>query len=240
MIVAKGTHFDREIITEGGVFLIDKPLTWTSFDVVNKFRNLLRKAFDTKKIKVGHAGTLDPLATGLLIICVGKKTKEIELYQGLPKVYSGTITFGAVTPTFDCESDISEVFEYQHIDDNELEKTLKIFEGEITQVPPIYSAVKIAGTSSYHLARRGVEVTLTPRPITIYKFRNLGWVPPVLSFDVTCSKGTYIRSLANDVGKSLRSGAYLSALRREQIGDYNVHSAWSIDDLVQRLQNLTF
>ncbi|MEZ4912320.1 MAG: tRNA pseudouridine(55) synthase TruB [Saprospiraceae bacterium] len=238
MIISKGSTFDGNILEGGGVFLIDKPLTWTSFDVVNKLRNLIRKSFNVKKVKVGHAGTLDPLASGLLIVCMGKKTKDIESYQGLPKIYTGTMTFGATTPTYDSESEITEISDYQPIALEALEKVMQDFLGEQLQVPPIYSAVKIGGTSSYHLARRGVEVTLSPRKVTIYRFECLHWDDPILNFLVECSKGTYIRSLAHDLGKQMKSGAYLSSLRREQIGEYDVKYAWTMDELIYHFTNM--
>ena len=238
MIINKHSTIDTSIVEEGAVLLIDKPLTWSSFDVVNKIRLSLKHAFGIKKIKVGHAGTLDPLATGLLIVCIGKKTKTIDLYQNLEKTYSGVITFGAETPSFDAESDISATYPTQHIDDALIKDAIGSFTGDILQKPPIFSAIKIKGTSSYTLARKGKEVELSPRPITIYDFQCIDYTEPNLHFSITCSKGTYIRSIAHDFGKFLNSGGFLSALSRDAIGPYKLEDALSITEFQSALQQL--
>lgn len=214
-----------EEIQEGKVFLIDKPLDWTSFDVVNKIRWNIRKTYDLKKIKVGHAGTLDPKATGLLIICTGKFTKKIESIQAESKVYTGKIKLGASTPTYDTESEENHFYSTEHITEELIRQTVQKFIGEIDQLPPIHSALKVEGKRMYELARAGVEVTVKPRRITIYDFKITKIEMPFVSFEVHCSKGTYIRSLAYDFGKALESGGYLSALRRTKIGEFSVEDA---------------
>lgn len=224
---------------EGVVILIDKPLEWTSFDVVNKIRFKLKYALGVKKIKVGHAGTLDPLASGLLIICTGKMTKQIDQLQGLPKVYSGTITLGATTPTYDAEVEPTEFFPTKHINPTLIKEVSQHFVGAIEQIPPIFSAVKIKGKSAYTLARRGVEVELKSRLIEITKFDILDFNLPILPFICACSKGTYIRSLAHDFGKALDSGAYLSSLRRESIGAYNVSDALTLEEALGMIEKVT-
>jgi len=210
---------------EGRVLLIDKDLKWTSFDVVRKTRGILK----TKK--VGHAGTLDPLATGLLIICAGKKTKKINEYQDLEKEYTGTFTLGAVTPSFDMETEVSERFETSHIDEELIKKASGKFTGTIEQVPPIYSAIQVDGVRLYKHARAGRKVNIEPRKVTVHEFEITDIDIPTVSFRVVCSKGTYIRSLASDFGKALDSGAYLSSLRRTRIGPYKVSEALTIDQL---------
>lgn len=214
-----------EEIQEGKVFLIDKPLDWTSFDVVNKIRWNIRKAYNLKKIKVGHAGTLDPKATGLLIICTGKFTKRIDEIQAESKVYTGTIKLGVTTPTYDTESEENQRFPIEHITGELIQQATQKFIGEIDQLPPAHSAVKVDGKRLYELARAGKEVELKPRRISIYDFRITKIEIPFLEFEVHCGKGTYIRSLANDFGKSLKSGAYLTELRRTKIGEFSVENA---------------
>ncbi len=220
----------------GALLLVDKPKTWTSFDVVNKIRYTLRKALGIKKIKVGHAGTLDPLATGLLLICTGKYTKQIDGLQALFKTYTGTIKLGATTPSYDAELEEDQQFEVKHIDQEELGKARIQFLGEIEQMPPIYSAVKIKGVAAYKKARAGKEVKLKARNITIHHFELTKIDMPFVDFEVACSKGTYIRSLAHDFGKALQSGGYLTALRRTQIGDYKIEDAWVLSDLIQHIE----
>jgi len=214
-----------EQIQNGTIFLIDKPLDWTSFDVVNKIRWNIRKSYDLKKIKVGHAGTLDPKATGLLIICTGKLTKRIDEIQAESKVYTGTIKLGATTPTYDTESEEDETFPIEHISEEMIRQTAKQFIGEIEQFPPAHSAVKVDGRRLYELARAGKEVELKPRRISIYEFRISKIEMPSVEFEVRCGKGTYIRSLAHDFGKALNSGGYLTELRRTKIGDFSVENA---------------
>lgn len=216
----------------GAVLLIDKPLEWTSFDVVNKIRSRIRYGLGIKKIKVGHAGTLDPLATGLLIVCTGKLTKEIDSLQAMIKKYSGTITLGATTPTCDSEFEPDAHFPTAHITPELIDQHRKSFIGTIEQVPPIYSAIKVNGQKAYQLARKGDEVEMKPRKIEIYDFEIASIEMPTLTFSCTCSKGTYIRSLARDFGLSLNSGAYLSSLRRESIGDFSVNDAFKIEEIV--------
>ncbi|MDO6803909.1 tRNA pseudouridine(55) synthase TruB [Wenyingzhuangia sp. 1_MG-2023] len=218
---------------EGQVLLIDKPLHWTSFQVVNKLRWVIKQHYGIKNIKVGHAGTLDPLATGLLILCTGKFTKKIETYQAQHKEYTGTITLGATTPSYDLETEIDENFPTEHITENMIHETTKQFVGEIDQVPPIFSAIKKEGKRLYELAREGKTTEIKSRKITISEFEITQIDFPNVHFKVACSKGTYIRSLAFDFGKSLNSGSYLSALRRTKIGDFNVDNAMSVNEFLQ-------
>ncbi|MGI8600920.1 MAG: tRNA pseudouridine(55) synthase TruB [Chitinophagaceae bacterium] len=209
---------------QGKVLLINKPLRWTSFDVVRKVRYL------TKTKKVGHAGTLDPLATGLLIVCTGKFTKRIKEFMAQEKEYTGTITLGAVTPTYDLESEPQDFKEYHHITEEELHKTTASFIGQIAQVPPIHSAIKKEGKRVYELARKGEEVILEPRKVTISEFMITKIELPVVYFKVVCSTGTYIRSLANDYGEKLGCGGYLSSLCRTRIGSYLLLDAVSMEE----------
>jgi len=219
----------------GQVILIDKPLQWTSFQVVNKLRWAIRKAYKIKKIKVGHAGTLDPLATGLLIICTGKMTKQISTFQSQTKTYTGTITLGGTTPSYDLETEIATTLPIEHISSDLIHSTVKQFIGEIDQLPPIFSAIKKDGKRLYEHARSGEAVDIKPRKITIETFKITKIEMPKLAFTVVCSKGTYIRSLAHDFGKALNSGAHLSALRRTKIGNYSVENALSIEDFMHSL-----
>ncbi|MDT8346691.1 MAG: tRNA pseudouridine(55) synthase TruB [Flavobacteriaceae bacterium] len=212
---------------EGEVLLIDKPLAWTSFQAVNKVRWVIKKTFGLKNIKVGHAGTLDPLATGLLILCTGKETKNIQQYQGLTKEYTGSFFIGATTPSFDLETEIDQRFSSEHIDLSLLKSTAACFLGEQLQKPPIFSAIKKDGKRLYEHARKGDSVEITPRKIIIESFEITNYQQHLAEFRVRCSKGTYIRSLAVDFGKALNSGAYLSALRRTKIGDFEVKNAMS-------------
>ena len=216
--------------------MIDKPLKWTSFQVVNKIRWHIRKTFDIKKIKVGHAGTLDPLATGLLIICTGKMTKQIEKFQAQTKGYSGTITLGSSTPSYDLETAIHQQFTTQHITKPLILKAAKEFEGEIMQYPPLYSALKKEGKRLYEFARAGKEVSISARQINVYSFKINDIKNLEVDFQIKCSKGTYIRSLAHDFGNALKSGGHLSALRRTSIGDFSVNDAMSIEDFIQSLK----
>jgi tRNA pseudouridine55 synthase len=222
----------------GGVtFLINKPLEWTSFDVVKKLRNAIKKRLGVKKIKVGHAGTLDPLATGLLIICVGKHTKKIREYQELPKTYSGTIKLGAVTKSYDRETEEEEIKSVDHLKREEIVAASQEFMGEILQKPPLYSALKREGQRLYKIARRGETVTLPPRAVIIYEFELTAIDLPELTFRVKCSKGTYIRSLAYDLGQKLGVGGYLTSLSRDAIGEYEKEKAFSIDELVDEIRD---
>ncbi|HCP40726.1 MAG TPA: tRNA pseudouridine(55) synthase TruB [Cryomorphaceae bacterium] len=212
-------------IKAGQVLLVDKPLEWTSFQAVAKIRYTLQKELDLKKLKVGHAGTLDPLATGLLIICVGKKTKEISSYMGQLKEYVAEITFGGTTPSYDLESEIDTKFPTEHIDCAAIEAVLPKFTGDIQQYPPIFSAIKRGGVRIYEKARAGEEVVVEPRSITINELEICSFENNVLSLRVRCGKGTYIRSLAHDLGKALKSGAHLSGLRRTKIGNFEADGA---------------
>lgn len=220
----------------GQILLIDKPLEWTSFQAVNKIRWHIRKRFDIKKIKVGHAGTLDPLATGLLIICTGKQTKNIHQYQGQVKEYTGTFTIGATTPSYDLESEINETFSTAHITDERIHETTRQFLGTLQQRPPIFSALKKDGKRLYEIARKGETVDIPTREIVINEFDITKINGNNINFRVVCSKGTYIRSLAFDFGKALDSGAHLSALRRTKIGEFSVDEAVSIEKFIETLK----
>jgi tRNA pseudouridine55 synthase len=211
---------------EGQVILIDKPLTWSSFQAVNKLKYVLKRNFDLpKKFKIGHAGTLDPLATGLLIICTGKFTKKITEIQAQTKEYTGTITVGATTPSYDLETEVNATFSTNQITSELVIETTKQFIGEIDQKPPVFSAIKKDGVRMYEHARAGEEVEMASRKTTIYEFEITRCELPEIDFRVTCSKGTYIRSLAYDFGLALQSGGYLSVLRRTKIGDFDVANA---------------
>lgn len=211
---------------EGRVLLIDKPLEWTSFDVVRKIRNLI------KIKKVGHAGTLDPLATGLLIVCTGRFTKKINEFMAQEKEYTGAITLGATTPTYDLESEPENFTSTEDITKELIDETTKKFTGEILQIPPVHSAIKQKGKPVYLMARKGIDVVLEPRKITIKKFEITSIEMPVVSFKVVCTTGTYIRSLANDFGTALGCGGYLSELRRTRIGNFRVNDAMSIEEFI--------
>ena len=224
-----------EDFKSGQVLLIDKPLNWTSFQVVNKLRWHIKKSFNIKKIKVGHAGTLDPLATGLLVICTGKQTKQINTYQGQIKEYTGTFTLGATTPSYDLETQINATFATDHISEDLLNKTTKEFLGDIQQKPPIFSAIKKDGKRLYELARKGETTEIQSRTVSILEFEITRVNLPNVEFRVVCSKGTYIRSLANDFGAAINSGAHLSALRRTKIGDFSVNNAQTIEDFITEL-----
>lgn len=219
-----------EEILEGQVILVDKPLTWSSFQAVNKLKYALKRELGLpKKFKIGHAGTLDPLATGLLIICTGKFTKRITEIQGQPKEYTGTFKLGATTPSYDLETEIDENFSINHINETLINQILPQFLGEIDQKPPVFSAIKKDGIRMYEHARAGVEMEMESRKTTIHEFEITRIDLPEVDFRVVCSKGTYIRSLANDFGKALESGAHLTVLRRTKIGDYSVENAVSPD-----------
>ena len=216
---------------EGRVLLIDKPLDWTSFDVVRKIRNTIQIR------KVGHAGTLDPLATGLLIVCTGKFTKKINEYMAQEKEYTGNITLGATTPTYDLESEPQDIKSLEGISEEMIQKATEQFRGEIMQMPPIHSAIKQKGKPVYLMARKGLDVVLEPRKITIKEFEITHIDLPVITFKVVCTTGTYIRSLAHDFGAALGCGGYLSSLRRTRIGDYLAADALSIEDFVKSATN---
>ncbi|MCK0130065.1 tRNA pseudouridine(55) synthase TruB [Flavobacteriaceae bacterium F08102] len=220
---------------QGQVILIDKPLNWTSFQVVNKLRWIIKQQFNLKKIKVGHAGTLDPLATGLLILCTGKFTKKIDTFQAQQKEYTGRIVLGATTPSYDLESAIDAHYPTDHITLDLIENTLKKFRGEIDQKPPKFSALKKNGKRLYDMARAGEEIEIPSRKVTIHEFEITEFTSMNLDFRVVCSKGTYIRSLAHDFGKALHSGGHLSMLRRTKIGTYSVENAQQIEEFIASL-----
>ena len=224
-----------EAFLSGQVLLIDKPLHWTSFQVVNKLRWEIRQAFNIKKIKVGHAGTLDPLATGLLVVCTGKMTKQIDRFQGQIKEYTGTIVLGSTTPSYDLETEIDNTFPTSHLSTPLIKETSNQFIGEIEQLPPIFSAIKKEGKRLYEYARAGEKVTIKSRKITIEDFEITKVNHLNVHFRVVCSKGTYIRTLAHDFGQALNCGGHLSALRRTRIGDFSVTDALTINDFIQSL-----
>ena len=235
----------EEDFKSGQVLLIDKPLQWTSFQAVNKLRWAIRQAFSIKKIKVGHAGTLDPLATGLLVICTGKMTKQIHTFQGQEKEYTGTFVLGGTTPSFDLETEIDQTFPTEHISDDLIHNTTSQFIGKIEQIPPIFSAIKKDGKRLYEFARAGEQVEIKSRQVEITEFEiteintstTLSTSNLELKFRVVCSKGTYIRSLAHDFGKALNSGAHLSELRRTRIGDFKVVDALTPEAFIDNLPN---
>jgi tRNA pseudouridine55 synthase len=221
---------------DGQVLLFDKPLEWSSFQLVNKVRWLIRKNLHIKKIKVGHAGTLDPLATGLMIICTGKFTKRINEFMGQAKEYTGTITLGGTTPSYDLETEIDQTFAIDHISEGMIYAFAKAYTGTIQQRPPIFSALKKDGKRLYEFARKGETVDIPARETTIHEFEITRIALPEVDFRVSCSKGTYIRSLAYDFGKGLDSGAHLTALRRTKIGDHNVRNAITIEAFIKRFE----
>ena len=222
--------FTLKELEEGSVLLINKPKNWSSFDVVKKIRSIIKEKYDIKKIKIGHAGTLDPLAEGLLILCTGKKTKEIINYQNQKKIYCGEITLGGITPSYDLETKVSMKFNTSHITNAMIIEKAKSFIGKIEQRPPIFSALKQDGERLYKRARRGEVVKIKCREVYVERFDILEINMPKILFKVTCGKGTYIRSIAHDLGKKLNSGAYLSALSRVSIGRYNLEQAIEVCD----------
>jgi len=225
----------KEDFESGKVILINKEKKWTSFDVVKKIKNLLKEKFLFKKIKVGHAGTLDPLATGLLIVCIGKATKKISDFQNLKKTYSGELTLGATTPSFDLETKVNKTYDLSKISDKNILKVKDSFVGENFQKPPIYSAIKVDGERLYKKARRGDKIDVKPRKIFIYDFQITDISLPKVCFEISCSKGTYIRSIANDFGHKLENGAYLSMLQRDKIGKYSINDAITVERFKNQL-----
>ncbi len=223
-------ELNKDAFLEGQTLLIDKPYEWSSFQALNSIKWTLRKAFGLKKIKVGHAGTLDPLATGLLLICTGKNTKKIPEFQAMEKEYTGTLVLGATTPSYDLETAVDTTYPWDHITEEQLEQTTRSFVGEIQQQPPVFSAIKKDGKRLYEYARKGKTVDIPSRKVVIHEFELTRIELPEADFRVQCSKGTYIRSLAHDFGKALGSGAYLSKLKRTKIGPYNVNKAVSPND----------
>tara|TARA_B110000003_G_scaffold274619_1_gene315041 strand:- start:463 stop:1167 length:705 start_codon:yes stop_codon:yes gene_type:complete len=221
----------------GQIFLIDKPIGWTSFDVVKKIKNLIKTKFDVKKIKVGHAGTLDPLATGLLIVCTGKYTKRISEIQAQPKVYTGEIVLGFTTPSYDLETEINNEYKTSHITKELIQEAALLFTGEIDQTPPLFSALKRNGERLYKKARRGETFKIESRKVMIHYFKITSSIIPKISFKIKCSKGTYIRSIANDIGAALNSGGYLSKLCRTSIGIYKLQDSIDIISFEKQLNS---
>ena len=219
----------------GQMVLIDKPLGWSSFDVVKKIKHLISKKYNLKKLKVGHAGTLDPLATGLLIVCTGKFTKRISEIQGQEKTYTGTITLGGTTPSYDLETEVDNDYKTSHITKELIHQTTKQFIGEIDQKPPIFSALKRGGERLYEKARRGEEIMIESRKIFVREFNIISIENLTVAFEIKCSKGTYIRSIANDFGTALNSGGYLSSLCRTAIGDYELSKGIDIESFEKLL-----
>jgi len=228
----------RQLLVEGAVLTFDKPYGWTSFDVVNKFRVLVRHILGVKKLKAGHAGTLDPLATGLLIICTGKQTKSIQHIQEMEKEYTGTFTLGQTTPSFDLETKPDATYPTSHITVQTVSDAVEKLSGAQKQIPPLFSAKKIDGQRAYEIARRGESADLNAREVFISNFDITRFELPEADFRVVCSKGTYIRSLARDFGQELGSGAYLKNLRRVRTGTFSVQDAWTIDGFENFLKSL--
>lgn len=236
-IVDKHCDIDTIDFLSGSVMLLNKEKDWTSFDAVNKLKWAIRNSYDIKKIKVGHAGTLDPMATGLLIICSGKMTKSINEYQGQRKKYSGTIQLGATTPSYDAETEIDERFKVEGISEEMIISAAQKFVGKIEQVPPIYSALKTNGVRSYKRARNGEKVEMKARPVEIYKLEITKVDLPDIDFTMECSKGTYVRSLAYDLGRALDNGGHLTRLRRDAIGEFQVSNALNATELAERIRS---
>ncbi len=231
-------YTSSETYLDGAVLYIDKPLTWTSFDVVNKIRKSLRHYLGIQKIKVGHAGTLDPLATGLVIICTGKATKQIMQFQDMDKAYTAEVRLGATTPSFDLETGIDVSYPWEHITSDHIKQALSELSGDQEQMPPIFSAKSVDGKRAYTMARKGKQIELKPQRVHISRLELLSEKLPEISLHVECSKGTYIRSLARDLGLKLDSGAHLSGLRRTRIGPYSIDQAISIENFIENLKLL--
>ncbi|HIX45178.1 MAG TPA: tRNA pseudouridine(55) synthase TruB [Candidatus Barnesiella excrementipullorum] len=225
--------------TEGEIFYINKPLHWTSFDAVKRIRIQILRRLQRKKIKVGHAGTLDPLATGVMIVCTGRATKQIEKLQAGTKEYIATLRLGATTPSYDLETEIDATYPYEHITRELIEEALTHFKGSIKQVPPAFSACKVDGTRAYKMARKGKEVELQAKELVIDEIELLDFVPPLATIRVVCSKGTYIRALARDIGVALNSGAHLTALERRRVGDVSINDCLSIDEIDRLIREAT-
>lgn len=231
-----GKSIEEYDFQKGEILLFDKELDWTSFDLVRKLRNFLCRKTGIKKLKVGHAGTLDPKATGLMIVCTGKETKNIDQIQAKEKEYVATIKLGATTPSYDLETAEDQAFETSHLSQDFVQETLKKFMGETDQVPPLFSAVKIAGKRAYEHARKGNDVVLQPKKITISEIEMLNFSPDKVVLRIVCSKGTYIRALARDLGEALGSGAYLVGLCRTRIGEMKLEDAWNISDFLEKFK----
>lgn len=221
----------------GEILVIDKPYRWTSFDAVKRLRGAVQRRLNAKRFKVGHAGTLDPLATGVLLVCTGRATKRIaELQEGM-KEYVAEITFGATTPSYDLEKEIDATYPWEHITPELIAETLPKFQGHVMQVPPVFSAVKVDGKRAYNYARKGKEVEIKAKPLEIKELEVLSWEAPKLTLRVLCSKGTYIRALARDLGEAMNSGAHLTALRRTRVGDYTIDDAMSLDQALELIKD---
>lgn len=221
----------------GEILVIDKPYRWTSFDAVKRLRGAVQRRLNAKRFKVGHAGTLDPLATGVLLVCTGRATKRIaELQEGM-KEYVAEITFGATTPSYDLEKEIDATYPWEHITPELIAETLPKFQGHVMQVPPVFSAVKVDGKRAYNYARKGKEVEIKAKPLEIKELEVLNWEAPKLTLRVLCSKGTYIRALARDLGEAMNSGAHLTALRRTRVGDYTINDAMSLDQALELIKD---
>lgn len=229
---------EKSILEEGQVLSFDKPLYWTSFDLVNKVRIMIRSTMGIRNIKVGHAGTLDPLASGLMIICTGRATKKIEEFRDLDKEYIGTFHLGETTPSFDLETEVDNHFPVDHINEEQIKKTLDEFRGAQKQLPPMYSAKMIDGKRAYEFARKGVQKELVPVEVYFRELELISFNMPEVTVRIVCSKGTYIRSFARDFGSALGSGAYLSALERTSIGNYSLKKAFTLQSFEEFLQNL--
>ncbi len=227
-------HLD---LISGEVLGIDKPLGWTSFDAVKRLRGAIQRRLHLKRFKVGHAGTLDPLATGVLIVCTGRATRRIEELQAGSKEYVATLQLGATTPSFDLETEIDATYPYEHVTLEAVEAVLPRFRGSIMQAPPLFSAVKIDGKRAYKLARKGAEVELKPKPLVITELEIISFEPPRLELRVVCSKGTYIRALARDIGQALGTGAHLTALRRTRVGEIGIGSCLTVEEAVKLIDN---
>lgn len=225
--------------TEGEILYFDKPLRWTSFDLVNKARNIIRHQLGMKKIKIGHAGTLDPLATGVMIVCTGRATKKIESFQYQTKEYIATLKLGATTPSYDLETEVDATFPTEHITESLLRETLSHFIGEIKQIPPTYSAVKINGKRAYEYARKGEEVDIKPKTLVIDEIELLSFDDNEAKIRVVCSKGTYIRALARDIGEALNSGAHLIGLQRTRIGDVTLSDCMTIEQFEEKIEQIS-
>lgn len=219
----------------GEIICIDKPFGWTSFDAVKRVRGAIQRRLNVKKFKVGHAGTLDPLATGVLIVCTGRATKEIERLQNGTKEYVATLRLGATTPSFDLETEIDATYPYEHVSEDMVREILPMFTGQIMQVPPVYSAVKVDGKRAYKYARKGAEVELKPKPLVIEELEMLPSELPDLKLRIVCSKGTYIRALTRDIGSALGSGAHLTALCRTRVGDIRLSDCMDIEQAVEKI-----
>jgi len=223
---------------EGAILAINKPLNWTSFDVVNKVRWAIRKKYKLRKFKVGHAGTLDPLATGVLILCTGKCTKQIEGIQIQQKEYEGTFMIGSTTPSFDLETEVDKTFDFKHITEADVRKTAETFIGEQNQIAPLYSAKKINGKRAFDIARAGQTAELKPHIVTINEFDVPSCDLPAFEFRIACSKGTYIRSIARDMGERLDNGGHLTRLVRTRVGDYTLKDAYELDEIIDMVNNI--